>query len=129
VSKVVHFEIPAEDLDRAKKFYGAVFGWNLQTTPMPGGGEYTSVMTTPVDEQTQVPTEPGAINGGLMERTATTPTPVITIGVDAIDVALKNVEAEGGSTVHPRTEIPGMGAFAYFKDPEGNVMGLWETIS
>jgi predicted enzyme related to lactoylglutathione lyase len=129
VSKVVHFEIPAEDLDRAKRFYGAVFGWNLQTTPMPGGGEYTSVVTTPVDEQTQIPTEPGAINGGMMERSATTPAPVITIDVDAIDVALKNVEAEGGTTVQPRTDIPGMGAFAYFKDCEGNVMGLWETTS
>jgi uncharacterized protein len=129
VSKVVHFEIPAEDLDRAKKFYGAVFGWTLQTTPMPGGGEYTSVVTTPVNEQTQIPAEPGAINGGMMERSATTPAPVITIDVDAIDVALKNVEAEGGTTVQPRTEIPGMGAFAYFKDSEGNVMGLWETIS
>jgi uncharacterized protein len=128
VSKVVHFEIPAEDLDRAKKFYGAVFGWTLQTTPMPGGGEYTSVVTTPVNEQTQIPAEPGAINGGMMERSATTPAPVITIDVDAIDVALKNVEAEGGTTVQPRTEIPGMGAFAYFKDSEGNVMGLWETI-
>ena len=129
MSKVVHFEIPAEDLDRARKFYGAVFGWTLQTTPMPGGGEYTSVVTTPVNEQTQIPTEPGAINGGMMERSATTPAPVITIDVDAIDVALKNVEAEGGTTVQPRTEIPGMGAFAYFKDSEGNVMGLWETIS
>jgi uncharacterized protein len=129
MSKVVHFEIPAEDLDRAKKFYGAVFGWTLQTTPMPGGGEYTSVVTTPVNEQTQIPTEPGAINGGMMERSATTPAPVITIDVDAIDVALKNVEAEGGTTVQPRTEIPGMGAFAYFKDSEGNVMGLWETVS
>ena len=51
--KVVHFEIPADDLDRAKNFYGLVFGWDLQTMPMPGGGEYTSVMTTAVDEQTQ----------------------------------------------------------------------------
>ena len=129
MSKVVHFEIPAEDLDRAKKFYGSVFGWTLQTTPMPGGGEYTSVVTTPVDEQTQVPTEPGAINGGMMERSSTIPAPVITIDVDAIDVALKEVEAEGGTTVQPRTEIPGMGAFAYFKDSEGNVIGLWETTS
>ena len=47
--------------------------------------------------------------------------------VDGIDDALKEIEAEGGSTVTPRTQIPGMGAFAYFKDPEGNVLGLWET--
>jgi uncharacterized protein len=128
MGKVVHFEIPAEDLDRAKNFYGSVFGWQLQTTPMEGV-EYTTVMTTPVDQQTQLPTEPGAINGGMMQRTETTPSPVITIDVEAIDDALKQVEASGGTTVTPRTPIPGMGAFAYFKDPEGNVLGLWETTS
>ncbi len=126
--KVVHFEIPAEDLERAKSFYGAVFGWDLQTMPMPGG-EYTSAKTTAVDEKTQMPLEPGAINGGMMQRDERTPAPVITIDVDAIDDALREIEARGGTTVTPRTPIPGMGAFAYFKDPEGNVMGLWETVT
>jgi predicted enzyme related to lactoylglutathione lyase len=124
--KVVHFEIPAEDLDRARSFYGSVFGWQLQTMPM-AGGEYTVVMTTPVDEQTQMPTEPGAINGGMMQRDARISAPVITIDVEAIDDALRKIEADGGSTVTARTPIPGMGAYAYFKDPEGNVLGLWET--
>ena len=131
--KVVHFEIPADDVDRAKKFYGSVFGWELQTMPM-GNGEYTTVKTTAVDEQTQMPTEPGAINGGMFQRDEAEAQdqvrftgPVITIDVDGIDDALKQVEAEGGSTITPRTPIPGMGAFAYFTDPEGNVMGLWET--
>jgi predicted enzyme related to lactoylglutathione lyase len=124
--KVVHFEIPADDVDRAKNFYGSVFGWDLQTMQMEGG-EYTSVRTTAVDEQTQMPTEPGAINGGMMQRTDTTPTPVITIDVESIDEALRQVESEGGATVLARTPIPGMGAYAYFKDPEGNVLGLWET--
>ncbi len=87
------------------------------------------MVTTPVDQQTQSPTEPGAINGGMMQRTETTPSPVITIDVEAIDDALKQVESEGGNTVTPRTPIPGMGAYAYFKDPEGNVLGLWETTS
>jgi predicted enzyme related to lactoylglutathione lyase len=128
VRKVVHFEIPAENIDRAKNFYGSVFGWQLDTMPMPGG-EYTTIRTTPVDGQTQIPTEPGAINGGLMQRDALTPTPVITIDVEAIDDALAEVEAAGGTTVTPRTAIPGMGAYAYFKDPEGNVMGLWETTA
>lgn len=126
--KIVHFEIPADDLDRAKSFYGSVFGWDLSTTPMPGGGEYTSVVTTPVDEQTMTPTEPGAINGGMFQRDETLTSPVLTIDVDAIDDALAQVESSGGTVVAPRTEIPGMGAFAYFKDPEGNVLGLWETI-
>ncbi len=125
--KIVHFEIPADDLDRAKSFYGSVFGWDLSTTPMPGGGEYTSVVTTPVDEQTMTPTEPGAINGGMFQRDETLTSPVLTIDVDAIDDALAQVESSGGTVVAPRTEIPGMGAFAYFKDPEGNVLGLWET--
>jgi predicted enzyme related to lactoylglutathione lyase len=126
--KVVHFEIPADDVERAKGFYGSVFGWQLQTMSM-GEGEYTIVMTTPVDEQSQQPTEPGGINGGMMQRTPGLPSPIITIDVEEIDQALKEIEAEGGSTVTPRTPIPGMGAFAYFKDPEGNIMGLWETAS
>ena len=126
--KVVHFEIPAEDLDRAKNFYGSVFGWELQTMPMEGG-EYTIVKTTALDEQTQMPTEPGAINGGMMQRDERVTSPVITVDVDTIDDALKQIEAGGGSTVTPRTPIPGMGAFAYFKDTEGNVLGLWETTA
>lgn len=126
VGKVVHFEIPTDDLARAKEFYGAIFGWQLQTMQM-GEGDYTIAMTTPVDEKTQMPTEPGAINGGFTHRSSGTSSPIITIDVEAIDDTLKQIEAAGGSTVQARTPIPGMGAFAYFKDPEGNVMGLWET--
>ena len=70
------------------------------------------------------PTTPGAINGGLMSRSKETPSPVITIGVDSVEEALKKVEAEGGTVITPSTPIPGMGAFGYFKDSEGNVMGL-----
>jgi uncharacterized protein len=128
MDKVVHFEIPADDVSRAREFYGSIFGWQLQDMTSEGM-DYTIAMTTAVDQQTQLPTEPGAINGGMMKRTVETPSPVITIGVDAIDDALKQVEAAGGSVVSPRTEIPGMGAFAYFKDTEGNVLGLWETLA
>jgi uncharacterized protein len=128
MAKVVHFEIPADNVDRAKNFYGSVFGWELETMQMEGGGDYTSVKTTAVDDQTQMPAEPGAINGGMFQRDGgPLASPVITIDVDAIDDALKQIEAEGGSTLTPRTPIPGMGAFAYFKDTEGNIMGLWEV--
>jgi uncharacterized protein len=127
VGKVTHFEIPVDDLARAKEFYGSIFGWQLQTMQM-GGEEYTLAMTGPVDEKTQRPTEPGSINGGMTGRTSDRPSPVITIEVEGIDDALKQIEASGGSTVQARTEIPNMGAFAYFKDSEGNVMGLWETV-
>ena len=123
MDKVVHFEIPTDDLARAKGFYGSVFGWDLQTMEEM---DYTIVLTTPVDEQ-QMPTEPGGINGGMMKRTAETPAPVLTIGVASVDDSLKQVEAAGGDVVRPKTEIPGMGSFAYVKDTEGNVIGLWEN--
>jgi predicted enzyme related to lactoylglutathione lyase len=125
MGKVVHFEIPADDVARAKEFYSSAFDWTLQDMP---GMDYTIIQTVDVDDR-QMPTEPGAINGGLMARTADTPAPVITIDVESIDDALKKVEAGGGSTVKARTEIPNMGAFAYFKDTEGNVVGLWETLA
>jgi uncharacterized protein len=124
MDKVVHFEIPTDDLARAKEFYSSVFGWGLQTMEEM---DYTIVMTAPVDEQTQMPTEPGAINGGMMKRSAETPNPVLTIGVDSVDDALKQIEAGGGSVVTPKTPIPDMGAFAYFKDTEGNVLGVFES--
>ena len=124
MDKVVHFEIPADDVSRAKEFYGSIFGWQVTTMEEM---DYTIAMTTPVDEKTQMPTEPGGINGGMMKRSADTPSPVLTIGVDSIDGSLKQIEASGGSVVQQRTEIPDMGAFAYFKDPEGNVLGLWEN--
>jgi predicted enzyme related to lactoylglutathione lyase len=123
MGKVVHFEIPADDVQRAKDFYGSIFGWQLDDMP---AMDYTLVRTVDVDEQ-QLPKEPGAINGGMMKRSADTPSPVLTIDVASIDEALKEIEAQGGSVVRPRTEIPGMGAFAYFTDPEGNTLGLWET--
>lgn len=128
MNKVVHFEIPTDDLGRAKEFYGETFGWQLQTMEV-GEGEYTIAMTTAIDEKSQLPTDPGAINGGLMKRSADVAAPVITIEVGAIDDVLERIGAAGGSVVQARTTIPGMGAFAYFTDTEGNVMGLWETVS
>ena len=75
MDKVVHFEIPYDDRERASDFYASVFGWEVNHMPEM---QYTIAMTTPVDEQQQQPTEPGAINGGLMERSERTPNPVIT---------------------------------------------------
>ena len=123
--KVVHFEIPADDVDRATRFYGSVFGWDVRHVP---DLDYTLVNTVPVDEASHLPVEPGAINGGLFRRAAGMPsTPVLMLDVESVDDALKQVEAAGGAIVTPRTEIPGMGAFAYFTDPEGNTLGLFEN--
>ena len=122
-AKVVHFEIPVDDRERASSFYASVFDWEMQHMPEM---RYTIAGTVPVGDD-QMPTEPGAINGGLMDRSSETPNPVITIGVEDIDVSLKSVEANGGSVITPKTPLPGMGAFAYFTDSEGNVMGLFES--
>lgn len=73
MDKVVHFEIPVDDLDRAKKFYSSIFGWELQYYQFAGGMTYTGVRTVPVDEKTYMPKEPGAINGGMMKRSSLLP--------------------------------------------------------
>jgi predicted enzyme related to lactoylglutathione lyase len=129
---VSHFEIAVDDKEKAKAFYASVFGWQIMDLPveMGGGtGTYTLAMTTDVDEKTQMPTKPGAINGALIERTDKITAPVVTINVASIDDALGKVVAAGGAVVEGKLEIPGMGAYAYVSDVSGNVIGLWETFS
>ena len=121
---VVHFEIPADDQKRARKFYQEALGWRIEPVP---GMDYSMVITTDMDDDGQ-PAAAGAINGGMMAREGQITAPVITVDVPDIDATLKSVEALGGSVVMPKNEIPGMGFTAYFKDPEGNVMGLWENL-
>ena len=128
MDKVVHLEYTVDDAARAREFYGSTFDWELDEADMGGGNMYTTVTTTAMNTSTRLPTEPGAINGGLMQRTSDAPARALTIDVRVRRrVSLKKVDAGGGSTRSTRTEIPDMGAYAYFKDSEGNVVGLWET--
>jgi len=121
--KVVHFEIPVDDEDRARSFYASAFGWTMM--PMPEMG-YTIVQTGPSDPQTG-PTEPGFINGGMMRRDSDFTGPNIVVDVEDIESALRDVVAAGGSTVEERKPVGEMGFAAYFRDSEGNLVGLWET--
>jgi uncharacterized protein len=122
--RVVHFEIPFDDGDRARGFYKEIFDWQLQTMPEMGG--YTLVMTGPSGDSG--PTEPGFINGGMLSRDqAATGGPVLVVDVDDIDATLRRVGGLGGHTVAPKVPVGDMGFAAYFADPEGNVVGLWET--
>jgi len=122
MNKVVHFEIPFDDKDRAEKFYSKMFGWEINEMPeIP----YTSITTTPTDEN-MMPLTPGSINGAFVERGGDAPSPVITISVDSIDECLEKIEAAGAKLLSPKGEVPGMGYFAYFTDTEGNVIGLWQ---
>ncbi len=130
MDKVTHFEVPADDKEQAKQFYSSVFGWQINDIPVQmGGGEgsYTTATTVAVDQQTMVPTEPGAINGAIIDRGPIASAPVITITVDAIEDSIQKITAAGGGVVAGRQEIPGMGSYAYVTDPAGNVIGLWEN--
>ncbi|MFJ6535467.1 VOC family protein [Paenarthrobacter sp. NPDC091711] len=121
---VVHFEIPTDNKDRANTFYQSAFGWSL--IPMEGM-EYTAAITAPSNEETGAPTEPGAINGALFPRTDDLKTPILTIDVDDLDAALAQIESAGGSVVQAKDAVPAMGWFAYFKDTEGNILGVWQN--
>ena len=126
MDSVVHFEVPADDLDRAKKFYGDVFGW--QTMDMPEVN-YTGIITTEVDQATQMPTQPGAINGGMYKRDRANEPATVVVNVGSIEDALKKIGQAGGSIVDQKTEVPGMGFYARFRDTEGNLVGLWENAA
>ena len=122
--RVVHFEVPYDDVERATGFYRDVFGWQIQSIPELS---YHMVATGPVEAQ-GMPSEPGFVNGGMLPRQPGSPsTPVITIDVDDIDAALADIEARGGSTVEKKVPIGNMGFAAYFKDTEGNLLGLWQS--
>ncbi len=120
---VVHFEIPAEDTERAKRFYSSIFGWQLQQLG-PEFGNYIMAVTTEVDKSTMRPKSPGMINGGMMKRNDKVKAPVVYMYVDDIGATLKKVEEQGGSVVQGKTQVQGDFYTAYFKDCEGNVMGL-----
>jgi predicted enzyme related to lactoylglutathione lyase len=121
--RVVHFEIPYDDGDRARNFYKEAFDWQLQEMP---GMEYTLVVSGPSSDQG--PSEAGFINGGMLAREESAASgPVVVIDVDSIDATLATIEGAGGSVVVPKQPVGAMGFTAYVKDSEGNVIGLWET--
>jgi predicted enzyme related to lactoylglutathione lyase len=122
--KVVHFELPVDDPERASAFYSGAFGWQLN--PMPGMG-YTLVSTGPATD-TGAPAEPGHINGGMMRRQGPYQHPIVTIEVEDMPSALRTVADHGGTQVGDTNDVGGMGLSAYFEDPEGNLIGLWQSL-
>jgi uncharacterized protein len=123
MDKVVHFEVPFDDGERATTFYREAFGWSLDSMPQ---YQYTMVTTTQTDEQGR-PSEPGGINGGMLHRQGPITAPVITIGVADLDEALARVEKLGGTVAIGRQPVGSAGFSAYFHDTEGNLIGLWQS--
>jgi predicted enzyme related to lactoylglutathione lyase len=127
---VVHFEIPADDPERASKFYQQLFGWGINKWEGPAGPggapmTYWMVSTVPTDEK-GMPTRPG-INGGIMKRMHPGQGPLNYVGVENADEFAKKAERLGAQVVMPKTAVSDMGAFILLKDTEGNIFGLWET--
>lgn len=122
--RVVHFEIPYDDGDRARSFYSNVFGWQMTEIPEMG---YTLVASGPETETG--PTEPGYINGGMMKREQPFTAPNLVIDVESIEAAFEAINSAGGTALSDRQPVGEMGFAAYFTDPEGNLIGLWESAS
>lgn len=124
---VVHFEIPAEDIEKLKKFYGDLFGWRIEK--FPGPTTYYMLQTVPVDDNTMMPLRAG-VNGGLyLRKDAQSPAEAKQtnyISVESIDDYSKKIEQLGGRIKFPKMEIPGIGWWALALDPEGNHFGILE---
>jgi len=115
MAKVVHFEIPVDDRDRAMAFYRDALGWEISSF---GDEPYWLVQAGATDE-------PGA-DGALLQRGDVHRNPVLIVGVEDLDATIQKVTGAGGELLQGRMEIPGVGWSAYFRDPEGNTLGLFQ---
>ena len=118
---VVHFEIPADEPERAVSFYQSLFGWDIK--PWGDPPTYWLVSTVPTDA-TGKPSRQG-VNGGLMKKMHPQQPFANYIGVEDVEAFGAKAESLGGQIVVPKTPVPGMGWFLYIKDTEGNILGLW----
>ena len=105
---IVHFEIPADDVEKLRKFYSQLFGWKIEK--MPGPVEYWGIQTVPVDEKGG-PMRPG-VNGGMMKKQNPEHKPVNYVLVESVDEYVKKIESLDGKIVVPKMEVPGIGWWA-----------------
>lgn len=117
MGRVVHFEIPVDDPERAQAFYADVFGWNIA-----GWGEMPYWLATTGEEGT------AGIDGALIARSDLHAAPVLVVAVESVEAALTAAESAGATIMHGREEIPGVGWSAYVRDTEDNVVGLFEPL-
>ena len=124
---VVHFEMPFEDRERMAKFYRSAFGWQ---TEMLGEEMGSYVLATTVETGEKGPKRPGAINGGFYPKRPDWPAqyPSVVIAVDDIQKAIAKVAEAGGSVLGEPMEIPGVGSYVSFMDPEGNRVSMLQPI-
>ncbi len=116
MGRVIHFEIPAQDMERAGRFYREALGWTV--TGWEGPVEYLLVGTGTGET-------PG-IDGGILRANDLVQGVVNTASVDDLDAALERVKAAGGTVERGRQPVPGVGHMAYCRDTEGNLFGLMQ---
>ena len=121
---IVHFEIPADNVEKLQKFYIELFGWKIEK--MPGPVEYYGIETVPVDEK-GVPRRPG-MNGGMMQKQNPEHKPVNYIAVESVDEYIKKIQDLGGRIIVPKMEVPGIGWWASALDPEGNQFAILQSV-
>jgi len=115
-ASIVWFEIPADNADRAKKFYNGLFGWKIN--PSPGMGDYQHIDTGGAD---------ASPDGALMKRMCPEHQGFTNyVLVDSVDKAAAKVEKLGGKIHRTKTAVPQMGYFVICQDTEDNVFALWE---
>lgn len=122
MNPVVHFEMPAVNKKRAKKFYENSFGWIMQQFGKEMG-DYLLATTTPVDKN-QMHLKKGAINGGFFQKGKDGTIPHVVISVDNLKKHMQIVKKEGGKIIGKPMDIQGIGIFVMFKDTEGNKVGM-----
>jgi len=119
---IVHFEIPAEDVEKLKKFYSAVFGWKIEKAV--GPMEYWLIQTVPVDEK-MTPLRPG-VNGGLYKKDRPELKPVNYFSVENIDQFIDKIKKLGGKIISPKQQVQNVGWIAVAVDPEGNQFAIMQ---
>ncbi len=117
MKRVSHFEITADDPDRAAEFYRAAFGWEIHGW----GGPFKYLLTT------TGPDDQAGINGAIMDRNDTRQAAILTIDVPTWEEGAEAVKAAGGDVFMAKTAVPGQGYFAYCTDTEGNFFGIFEA--
>ena len=133
MNRVVHFEIHADDVERAKKFYTGLFGWEMQQMGSEYG-DYVVVVTGPGPDEIaagKVTMENVGINGGLMKRRGPRPAPdapvngySCIVGVDDVDAMVEKAKGLGATMALDAMDIPNVGRLAYMHDTEGNIFGI-----
>jgi len=121
---IIHFEIPANDVEKLKAFYEQIFGWKI--VQMPGPIDYWVIQTVPVDAN-GMPLRPG-VNGGLYKRLLPDSKPINYFAVESISDFLEKIEKLGGKVTQPKQEVPNVGWIAAAEDPEGNSFALIQPL-